>query len=59
VHDAVQKGLSLDETRKKVDLSDFQKKFAGDNPMYVLAFQTGFLAPGVERAYDEAKFAKE
>jgi hypothetical protein len=48
-----------DETRKKVDLAGFQKRFAGDNPLYVRGFHDGFLVPGIERAYDEAKFAKE
>jgi len=59
VQQAVDQGLSLDETRKKIDLSRFEKQFTGDNPLYVRGFHDGFLVPGVERAYDEAKFAKE
>lgn len=59
VRQAVDQGLSLDETRKKVDLSSFEKRFAGENALYVRGFRDGFLTPGVERAYDEAKFAKE
>jgi hypothetical protein len=42
-----------------VDLVGLQKRFAGDNALYVRGFHDGFLAPGIERAYDEAKFAKE
>lgn len=59
VQQAVDQGLSLEETQKKVDLSSFQKRFAGDNALYVRGFHDGFLVPGIERAYDEAKFAKE
>ncbi len=42
-----------------MDLADVQKRFAGDNALYVRGFHGGFLAPGIERAYDEAQFAKE
>lgn len=52
---AVQKGLTLEETRKTIDLESFRKKFAGDDKVLNSAFINSFLNPAVERAYKEAK----
>ena len=52
---AVQRGLSLDETRAKIDLQRFRKQLAGDHNLRNRAFEEGFLKPGVERAWREAK----
>jgi glyoxylase-like metal-dependent hydrolase (beta-lactamase superfamily II) len=52
---AVQAGLTLEETRAKVDLEDFRKRFAGENPIRIRAFKDGFVTPGVARAWREAK----
>ena len=53
--EAVKKGLSLEDTRKAVDLESFRAKLAGDDPRRNRAFTSFFLAPAVERAYLEAK----
>ncbi|HEX2191083.1 MAG TPA: MBL fold metallo-hydrolase [Longimicrobiaceae bacterium] len=53
--DAVQRGLSLEETRKIVDLEPFRARLAGDDPLLEGAFTTFFAVPAVERAYLEAR----
>jgi glyoxylase-like metal-dependent hydrolase (beta-lactamase superfamily II) len=55
VQQAVQQNLSLDDTRKKVDVASFEKQFAGDNPNRRRNFEAYFLGMAVERAYKEAK----
>ncbi len=55
VQQAVRQNLSLDETRKKVDVASFEKQFAGDNPNRRRNFEAYFLGMAVERAYKEAK----
>lgn len=55
--EAVRQGASLEETRKRVDLDGFRKRFAGDDPERRRAFQDGFVVPGVDRAWQEAKGA--
>jgi cyclase len=59
VRAAVAGHLSLDETRKKVDIAAFQKKFCGDDHDREIAFRMGFTDQAIERAYDEIKFANE
>lgn len=46
-------GVALDEARKKVDLSDFEKQFAGDDPMLKFLFAYYVKGPGVAAAYRE------
>jgi cyclase len=58
VQQAVQAGLSLEDTRNKVDLESFRKQFAGDNVRWNADFQEGFVVPAVGRAYREAKEGK-
>ena len=55
VRQAVEENLSLDDTRKKVDVASFEKQFAGDNPNRRRNFEAYFLGMAVERAYKEAK----
>ena len=55
VQQAVLENLSLDDTRKKVDVRSFEKQFAGDNPNRRRNFEAYFLSMAVERAYKEAK----
>jgi cyclase len=57
VQQAVRQNLSLDDTRKKVDVASFEKQFAGDNPNRQRNFEAYFLGMAVERAYKEAKGA--
>ena len=53
--EAVKKGLTLEETRKAVNLDAFRQKFAGDDQTRRRAFDGFFVSPAVERAYREAK----
>jgi len=55
VQQAVRQNLSLDDTRKKVDVASFEKQFAGDNPNRQRNFEAYFLGMAVERAYKEGK----
>jgi cyclase len=59
VQAAVAKRLSLEETRKQVDLSAFEKKFCGGDHDREVAFREGFRDQAIERAYQEAKFTNE
>lgn len=59
VRTAVAKHLSLEETRKQVDVSEFKKKFCGDDHDRQIAFRMGFTDQAIERAYAEIKFASE
>ncbi|MFL5309700.1 MAG: MBL fold metallo-hydrolase [Myxococcales bacterium] len=52
---AVQQGLTLEETRAKVDLEGFRERLTGGNPVRVRAFNDAFVTPGVARAWREAK----
>jgi len=53
--EAVKQGLSLAETRKKVDVSSFKSRFAGDDRDRAFFFDNGYLANAIGRAYREAK----
>ncbi len=52
---AVQAGATLEETQKRVDVSAFQKQFAGESDAAGRAFRNFFVASAVDRAYQEAK----
>jgi len=52
---AVKGGLSLEATIAKVDLQRFRKQLAGDDNLRNQTFDMGFVKPGVERAWREAK----
>lgn len=55
VKTAAAAGLSLEETRKRLDVTDFQKKLCGDDPARIRSFRGNFLGIAVTRAYREAK----
>jgi cyclase len=55
VQAAVKEGLDLDATRKRVNLADFRKRLAGDDPDRGRAFDVGFAQPAVDRAYQEVR----
>jgi cyclase len=55
VQQAARQNLSLDDTRKKVDVANLEKQFVGDNPNRQRSFEAYFLGMAVERAYKEAK----
>lgn len=59
VQAAVAKHLSLEDTRKQVNLAVFREKFCGKDHDREIAFQTGFVDQAIERAYQEAKFTNE
>jgi glyoxylase-like metal-dependent hydrolase (beta-lactamase superfamily II) len=52
---AAREGLSLDDTRKRVDLDRFRQLLAGDDFWRRQAFDQFFLAPAVAQAYKEAE----
>jgi glyoxylase-like metal-dependent hydrolase (beta-lactamase superfamily II) len=52
---AADEGLSLEDTRKRVDLSRFRRELAGDDYWRGQAFDGFFLQPAVGQAYKEAK----
>ena len=59
VDDAIRQGLSLEETRKKVNLSEYERRLAGSHQYRRKAFLEYFVEPAIERAYLELKFSKE
>ncbi len=52
-------GLSLDETKKQVTLSEWKEKFSAKDVGIERAFDQFFLAPAVERAWHQAKGDKD
>ena len=52
---AVRDGLSLEDTRKRVDLERFRVRFAGDDRRRNRAFREYFLTPAVETAWKQAR----
>ena len=59
VDDGIRQGLSLEDIRKKVNLSDYQRLLASNHQYRKKAFQEFFVEPALERAYLELKFSKE
>ena len=58
VDDAVKRGLTLDETRKIVDLTAFRTRMAGDDPVRNGVFGDSILRSAVELAYKAATAAR-
>jgi cyclase len=54
VRKAVDAGRTLEETRKTVDLTRFEKPMAGDDPVARYYFQKYFAEPAVAEAFKEA-----
>lgn len=59
VDKAVKEGLSLEETKKRVTLPEWRRKFAGEDAVKQQTFDNFFLAPAVERAWYQAKGDKK
>jgi glyoxylase-like metal-dependent hydrolase (beta-lactamase superfamily II) len=59
VERAAADGLSLDDTRKRVDAAAYRDALAGADPFQRRIFNTFFLPGAVKRAYDEAIFRLE
>jgi glyoxylase-like metal-dependent hydrolase (beta-lactamase superfamily II) len=55
VRSAVDRGLSLEDTRKAVDLQAFRARLAGDDPVRNGVFSDSILRVAIERAYTAAK----
>jgi cyclase len=53
VHEALQRGMTLEEAQKFVNLDSLRAKFTHDDPQLNLDFQGNF-APIIRQAYDEA-----
>ena len=56
--EAVRAGKTLKETRDSLKLDDFLATLPADDPTWKLAFEEGFLSPGLPRAYREVKEGK-
>jgi glyoxylase-like metal-dependent hydrolase (beta-lactamase superfamily II) len=54
---AVRDGATLEETRKRVDLTTFRNDFAGNDTDRAKAFRAFFADSAIERAWQEAKGA--
>ena len=52
---AAGRGETLDQARKSVDLSQFRKAFAGDDPLLNALFSFYVQSPGVAAAFKESK----
>jgi glyoxylase-like metal-dependent hydrolase (beta-lactamase superfamily II) len=59
VQAAAAKHLSLEDTRKQVDLAAFREKFCGKDHDREIAYQNGFVDQAIKRAYEEATFTSE
>ncbi|HKQ51856.1 MAG TPA: MBL fold metallo-hydrolase [Pyrinomonadaceae bacterium] len=58
VEAAVARGSSLEQTRKSVNLDEFQKSFAGDSRMRRMIFRGYVMGPAVDAAYADASAKK-
>lgn len=56
---AVARHLSLEDARKQINLSEFQKRFCGNDHDREIAFKEGFTDQVIPRAYQEAQLAAE
>ena len=59
VRKAVAEGLSLEDTRKRIDLAAIRSQLAGNDPFQGRIFDVFFVPGAVERAYREAMFNAE
>lgn len=58
VEAAFARGETLEQTRKSVNLAEFQKLFAGDSRMRKLIFVSYVIGPAVSAAYADASASK-
>ena len=56
--DAVRRGVPLDSLQKQIDFAPFVKRFAGDDPVRIAAFENFYAQAAVPRAYEEAKASR-
>ena len=59
VRQGVEQGLTLEEIREQVDLSDFRPKFAKGNVLFGNRFDQWFAEPFVGRVFNELTGSKE
>jgi glyoxylase-like metal-dependent hydrolase (beta-lactamase superfamily II) len=59
VDGCVARGLSLDDTRKHVDVSKFRDEMTGGDSFRQRAFDTFFLATAVDRAFRDAMYSAQ
>jgi len=52
---AIGRGETLDQARKSVDLSSFEREFAGDSPLRVSLFRNYVAGPAVAAAFADAR----
>jgi len=57
--DAVRKGVSLDTLQKKIDFSEFKRRFGGGDVVRLESLDNFYIQPAVQRAYEEAKFLSQ
>ena len=55
VREAVGRGLSLEETRRAVNLEAFRRRMAGDDPVRTETFDDSIIRVAIQRAYMEAR----
>ena len=55
VNDAVKRGVTLEDTKKAINLESFRQRLAGDDPVRKGVFADSILREAVERAYKAAK----
>lgn len=48
-------GLDLETIRQRTDLSQFEKEFAGDDPVNLYYFREYFSTPNIERTFNQIK----
>ena len=53
VNTGVAAGLAIEGVRKQVDLSTFEKQFAGEDPVYQYFFRKYFSDPNIERTFKQ------
>ena len=58
VEASVGRGETLEQTRKGVNLDEFQKAFAGDSRMRKMIFRSYVMGPAVEAAFNDASAKK-
>jgi glyoxylase-like metal-dependent hydrolase (beta-lactamase superfamily II) len=56
---AVRAGVPLDSLRKRIDFGPFIERLSGGDLVRTDAFNSFYRYPGVERAYEEAKFESQ
>jgi glyoxylase-like metal-dependent hydrolase (beta-lactamase superfamily II) len=55
VRSGVAAGLDIEGVRKQIDLSTFERQFAGDDPVYRYFFRDYFSDPNIERTFKQIK----